>query len=86
MGAARRADTWVRAPTTGESPSPQPSPVEGEGVWERRGGRTRGSAPTIGESPSPQPSPVEGPSRERRGISLIETELLRCPSVASQRC
>ena len=61
---------WVPAPyrvrgrlsagTTGESPSPQPSPVEGEGVWEPGSGRTRGSAPTTGESPSPQPSPVEG--------------------------
>ena len=66
MGAARRADTWVRpydrgvtltpVSSTGQAP---PSPVEGEGVWERRGGRTRGS-PTTGESPSPQPSPVEG--------------------------
>ena len=48
------------AGTTIESPSPQPSPVEGGGVLEPGSGRTRGSAPTTGESPSPQPSPVKG--------------------------
>ena len=48
------------APTAGVSPSPQPSPVKGEGVWEPGSGRTRGSAPTAGVSPSPRPSPVKG--------------------------
>ena len=38
---AARADTWS-AHTLGESPSPQPSPVKGEGVGKPRGG-TRGS-------------------------------------------
>ena len=67
MGVPRRADTWVcpydwgvtltPVSSTGQAP---PSPVEGEGVWEPRSGRTRGSAPTTGESPSPQPSPVKG--------------------------
>ena len=76
LGAPQRADTWVcpydrgvtltPVSSTGQAP---PSPVEGEGVWERRSGRTRGSAPTTGESPSP-PYRVRGrlrplPSRER---------------------
>ena len=34
-------------------PGSHPHPVEGEGVWEPRGGRTRGSAPTTGGHPHP---------------------------------
>ena len=62
---------WVSAPgssgagsdfsaATFESPSPQPSPVKGAGVWEPGSGRTRGSAPTAGVSPRLSVSRVEG--------------------------
>ena len=54
-------DGLPRAAARGQSPSPQPSPVKGEGV-----GQSPSPQPFpvegegVGQSPSPQPSPVKG--------------------------
>ena len=57
----------------GESPSPQPSPIEGEGV--RGSGRTRGSAPTAGHARIPLPRVRGGQTRAYRRERLSASNI-----------